>query len=95
MKIGDRGTLDIFLGRTSAEARRALPTELHEKAARLLDRLKAAGAPSDLRTPRGNRLEKLLGDRTEQYSIRINDRYRICFVWENHEAIEIVITDYH
>lgn len=95
MKIGDRGTLDIFLGRTRAEARRALPTELHEKAARLLDRLKAAGAPSDLRTPRGNRLEKLLGDRTEQYSIRINDRYRICFVWENHEAIEIVITDYH
>ncbi len=95
MKIGDRGTRDIFDGLATAEGRRTLPGELHEKAGRLLDRLQAAGAPSDLRTPRGNRLEKLLGERSEQYSIRINDRYRICFAWENGEAVDVIITDYH
>ena len=95
VKIGDRGTRDIFAGLATAEARRTLPRELHEKAARLLDRLKAAGAPSDLRTPRGNRLEMLAGDRANRYSIRINDQYRICFVWEHGEALDVIIAEYH
>ena len=49
----------------------------------------------DLRVPPGNRLEKLRGDRQGQYSIRINDQYRICFVWRGHDAYEVEITDYH
>lgn len=49
----------------------------------------------DLRVPPGNRLEKLRGDRQGQHSIRINDQYRICFVWRGHDAYEVEITDYH
>jgi proteic killer suppression protein len=49
----------------------------------------------DLKCPPGNRLEKLRGDRQGQHSIRINDQYRICFVWRGHDAFEVEITDYH
>ncbi len=49
----------------------------------------------DLRVPPGNRLEKLRGDRQGQHSIRINDQYRICFVWRGHDAYDVEITDYH
>jgi proteic killer suppression protein len=49
----------------------------------------------DLKHPPGNRLEKLHGDRQGQYSIRINDQYRICFVWRGHDVFEVEITDYH
>lgn len=49
----------------------------------------------DLKNPPGNRLEKLRGDRLGQYSIRINDQYRICFVWRYHDVFEVEITDYH
>jgi proteic killer suppression protein len=49
----------------------------------------------DLKVPPGNRLEKLRGDRQGQYSIRINDQYRICFVWRGHDAFDVEITDYH
>lgn len=48
----------------------------------------------DLKCPPGNRLEKLHGDRRGQYSIRINDRYRICFVWRDHDAYQVEVTDY-
>ncbi len=50
---------------------------------------------SDLATPRGNHLEKLTGDREGQYSIRINDQWRICFVWNAGDAWEVEIVDYH
>jgi len=49
----------------------------------------------DLRVPPGNRLEALKGDRKGQYSIRINDQWRICFIWKNGDASEVEITDYH
>lgn len=49
----------------------------------------------DLRTPPGNRLEKLHGHREGQHSIRINDQYRVCFVWRGHDAYEVEIADYH
>ncbi|MGA7569186.1 MAG: type II toxin-antitoxin system RelE/ParE family toxin [Candidatus Aquilonibacter sp.] len=94
MEFKDEGTRDVYHGDNTIAARRALPQELHEKAGRLLDRLNAAGAPTDLRTPRGNRLEKLSGDREGQWSIRINDQYRICFEWTS-EAVNVEITDYH
>jgi len=62
---------------------------------RKLALLDAAGELDDLRIPPGNRLEKLRGDRQGQYSIRINDQYRICFAWRAHDAYEVEITDYH
>jgi proteic killer suppression protein len=49
----------------------------------------------DLRSPPGNRLEKLSGDRSGQYSIRINDQWRVCFVWRGSDAYEVEIADYH
>ena len=95
MQIGDAGTLDIFNGNDSAEARRRLPSELHAKAAGLLGRLNAATTPNDLRTPIGNRLEKLGGNRKAQWSLRINDQYRICFTWAEGEPQNVEIVDYH
>jgi len=57
--------------------------------------LDAAAALEDLKSPPGNRLERLHTDRQGQCSIRINDQYRICFVWRGHDAFEVEITDYH
>ena len=57
--------------------------------------LEAAGNLEDLRLPPGNRLEKLKGDRQGQHSVRINDQYRICFVWRDHDAYEVEVRDYH
>jgi proteic killer suppression protein len=62
---------------------------------RKLAMLDGAMRLDDLKCPPGNRLEKLRGDRQGQYSIRINDQYRICFVWRGHDAFEVEITDYH
>jgi len=50
---------------------------------------------NDLRIPPANKLEKLKGDREGQYSIRINDQWRICFIWQAGDAYEVEITDYH
>jgi toxin HigB-1 len=55
----------------------------------------AAMELSDLKCPPANRLEKLRGDRQGQYSIRINDQYRICFGWRDHDAYDVEVTDYH
>ncbi len=89
------GTEDIFNGRNSSEARQILPRNLWNVAFRKLDQLDAAVALDDLRVPPGNRLEALKADRSGQHSIRINDRYRVCFKWTDAgpEAVEIV--DYH
>ena len=64
-------------------------------ALRKLDMLDAAADLLDLRSPPGNRLEALKGDRTGQHSIRINDRWRICFVWRDGGAEDVEIVDYH
>jgi proteic killer suppression protein len=64
-------------------------------ALRKLDQIEAAVSLSNLRVPPGNRLELLKGDRIGQYSIRIKDQYRICFVWSVDRAYEVEITDYH
>jgi proteic killer suppression protein len=64
-------------------------------ALRKLDQIEASHALADLRVPPGNRLEALKGDRAGQYSIRVNDRYRICFVWKPDGAHEVEIVDYH
>lgn len=64
-------------------------------AARRLGAIDFAEVLDDLREPPGNRLETLKGDRQGQYSIRINDRYRICFRWQNNSAWDVEIVDYH
>lgn len=64
-------------------------------AARKLQMLDAAKALKDLRSPPGNQLEQLIGDRASQHSIRINRQWRICFVWTNDGATEVEIADYH
>ena len=55
----------------------------------------AATAIEDLRSPPGNRLEKLSGNRTGQYSIRINNQWRVCFTWKSGNAYQVEIADYH
>ena len=74
---------------------KALPSNLQRKALRKLVELNNAEDVNDLRVPPGNCLEKLSGDREGQHSIRINDRYRVCFVWEDGDAYDVEIVDYH
>ena len=64
-------------------------------AVRKLDMIDAARALDDLRWPPGNRLEALRGDRRGQHSIRVNDRWRVCFVWTGSDARDVEIVDYH
>ena len=71
------------------------PPPVQRVALRRLLLLDAAESLDDLRVPPGNRLEKLRGDRKGQYSIRINDQWRVCFRWEDGDAYEVEITDYH
>lgn len=74
---------------------RHLPRAIQQVALRKLRMLNRAVTVKDLRVPPANRLEKLHGDRAGQYSIRINDRWRICFVWRNGEVHHVEIVDYH
>ena len=91
----DKVTEDINYGRVSKQTLRRLPNELHLKAQTKLARIGAATSIRDLQDLKGNRLEVLRGDRKGQYSIRINDQYRICFIWEKQDAFEVEIVDYH
>jgi len=70
-------------------------TDIQRVALRKLWMIDAAININDLRVPPANHLEKLMGDRKDQYSIRINDRWRICFQWLNNHAYEVEIVDYH
>jgi proteic killer suppression protein len=90
-----QATEDLFNGKNSKDARRSCPQSLWTVAARKLDQLDSAGSLEDLRIPPGNRLEALSGSRAGQYSIRINDQYRVCFVWVDDEPDEVEIVDYH
>ncbi len=90
----NQGTEDVFDGLNSKAARRTLPSDLHRKAGKTLDRIEAAVSLNSLTLP-GLRLEKLSGDRQGQHSIRINDQYRICFRWTERGAEDLEIVDYH
>lgn len=68
---------------------------IERAARRKLELLNAASNLDDLRVPPGNRLEALKGDRKGKYSIRINDQWRICFVWKDGDTYEVEIVDYH
>lgn len=72
-----------------------LPNDIQAVALRKLRMLANAHGVIDLRSPPGNRLERLGGDRAGQYSIRINDQWRVCFRWEGGDAHEVEICDYH
>lgn len=74
---------------------KGLATPLQRAALRKLAMLDAADGLDDLRVPPGNRLEKLAGDRQGQYSIRINEQWRICYRWADGDAYEVEIVDYH
>jgi proteic killer suppression protein len=76
-------------------ASRRLPSEIQSTARRKLFYLSDAKTLQDLLAPPGNRLEKLSGDREGQYSIRINEQWRICFKWVNNGAEDVTIVDYH
>jgi len=74
---------------------RKLPSEIQRICLRKLRMLNRSKTLEDLRIPPGNRLEALKGDRLGQHSIRINDRWRICFIWEQGDVYEVEIVDYH
>lgn len=74
---------------------RKLPGEIQSVALRKLRMLENAHSINDLRSPPANRLEKLSKDRSGQYSIRINDTWRVCFVWQGDDAFDVEIVDYH
>lgn len=74
---------------------RKIPTVLHRRIQMKLVALDSATCLDDLRIPPSNHLEQLSGDRQGQHSIRINDQYRICFVWENGSISDVEIVDYH
>jgi proteic killer suppression protein len=74
---------------------RKLPSEIQQVALRKLRMINNAVNVNDLRVPPANRLEKLSGDREGQYSIRINDQWRVCFEWKSGDAFNVEITDYH
>ena len=91
----DKGTEDVFDGRDTRNARKTCPSDLVRVARRKLDLLNQAAALGDLRAPPNNRLEKLKGDREGQYSVRINDQWRVCFRWTESGAEDVEIVDYH
>ena len=89
--FADKRTAALFAG----HAVRVMPHQLQRRARAKLQVLDAATRVDDLHVPLGNRLEALRGDRGGQYSIRVNDRWRICFVWRAGEARDVEIVDYH
>lgn len=91
----DRGTEDIFDRRNTPAARRRCPERVWPVARRKLDQLNAAVSLSSLGIPPGNRLEALKEDRRGQHSIRINQQFRVCFVWTDQGPERVEITDYH
>ena len=92
--------IDSFRNKTTAAlflglAVRGIPPEIQQRAFDKLRMLHAAASLDDLRVPPSNRLEKLVGDRKGQWSIRINGQWRICFYFSAGTAIEVEVVDYH
>ena len=90
-RFRDKDTERVFQG----EPVSSLPPDIQRRARMRLQRVVAAGVLTDLRVPPSHRLEALRGDRVGQYSIRINDQWRVCFIWTDQGAMEVEITDYH
>jgi toxin HigB-1 len=92
--FGDKRTRELFDGEQTSRVRK-LPSDLLASALRKLDMLEAAAALLDLRSLPGNRLEALKGDLDGYYSIRVNDQWRLIFLWEDGAAHEVQLIDYH
>jgi proteic killer suppression protein len=86
---------DNFNGESTKAARKICPGSIWKVAARKLDQVDSVTALSELKIPPNNKLEALSGDRKGQHSIRINDQYRICFVWTASGPDQVEIVDYH
>lgn len=91
----NKGTEDIFNGRNTKEARKLCPRSLWNIAARKLDQLDSVQILEELQIPPGNMLEALKGNRKNEFSIRINEQYRICFKWSETGPDSVEIIDYH
>jgi proteic killer suppression protein len=91
----NKGTEDIFNGVNSKDARKLCPRTTWNITTRKLDQLDSVQSLEELRISPGNMLEPLKGDRKGQYSIRINEQYRICFKWSKTGPSAVEITDYH
>lgn len=91
----DNGTEDIFNGKNTKDARRICPRDVWKITTRKLDQLDSVIKLDELKIPPGNLLEALKGDRSGEYSIRINNQYRICFRWSESGPDLVEITDYH
>ena len=89
--FADKHTAAIFAGQFV----RKLPHDIQTIARRKLKFIDAANRIEELKIPPGNRLELLIGSRVDQWSIRINDQWRICFKWVDGHAINVEIADYH
>ena len=90
-RFRDKDTTRLF----AREPVRRWSSELQHVALRKVRMLDAAMTLDDLRIPPANRLEKLRGDRRGQWSIRVNDQWRICFAWEGADARDVELVDYH
>ena len=95
VSFNDKATEDIFNGVNSKLARKVCPQTLWRFAARKLDQLDSVQSLKELKVPPGNRLESLFGDRAGSYSIRINEKYRVYFSWEELDPANVEIIDYH
>lgn len=89
--FGDRDTERIW----QEQFVKSIDRTVQRATLRKLEMLHAAAAVEDLRIPPGNRLERLKGDRRGQHSIRVNDQWRICFVWKDGGADDVELVDYH
>jgi toxin HigB-1 len=91
ISFADKWTAQVF-GRTPVKR---FGADVQRQALRKLIALHLADDVNELRFPPGNRLDKLAGDRTAQYNLRINDQWRLCFVWKDGNAHDVEIADYH
>jgi proteic killer suppression protein len=91
LSFADRETEKIWRGEMS----RRLPASIQRLALRKLRMLDAAERLEDIAVPPGNRLERLTGDRRGRYSVRVNERWRICFAWTGNDCADVEIVDYH
>jgi len=85
---------DIYDGINSKDARK-IPKELHDKTRRLFDQINAVPSVTILRKPPSNRLEKLSGKFKGRWSLRVNDQWRIVFCWQENNAFDVDVEDYH
>ncbi|MCY3668491.1 MAG: type II toxin-antitoxin system RelE/ParE family toxin [Gemmatimonadetes bacterium] len=91
VSFADKRTANVFHGGRD----RSFPMKLLQRAQGKLDRINSAASLHDLRVPPGNRLERLKGDRQDQYSIRVSRGWRICFVWKDGDAFEVELSNHY